>query len=286
MKKIAIIGAGPAGCAAAIQLKRFGFEVLLFEAEQIGGLLRNANFVENYLGFPNGITGEKLCNLFEKHLSKLNLKIIYEKVVSVNFSKSFIIYTINSFYDADFCIIATGTKPIELDKNIIQGDVENRIFYEIKDILHKINNSKIAIIGSGDAAFDYALSLSKSNEVDILMRGENPKCIPTLLKKCNSVKNISVNKNICLINILGKDQKLFLICKKENDLIYLTYDYLLVAIGRVKNLPIISEEAYKSGCLFLIGDVTSENNFRQASIAAGNGIEIAMKINFLTRSKQ
>jgi len=285
LRRIAIIGAGPAGCAAAIQLKRFGYEVLLFEADRIGGLLRNANFVENYLGFPDGISGKQLCELFDEHLKNLNIDVIYEKVNSIDFSKSFIIHTEKLQYYADFCIIATGTKPIKIDDSAIEGDTSNKIFYEIKNLPHKLSNYKIAIIGSGDAAFDYALSLSENNEIDILMRSEYPKCIQTLLNKCNSMKNISVIKNISLINILGKNQKLFLFCKKGNDLIYLTYDYLIIAIGREKNLPILSKDANKCERLFLIGDVSSEKNFRQASIAAGEGISIAMKINFLIRSK-
>jgi len=51
IKKVAIIGAGPAGIATAIQLRRYGINPLLFEKEKVGGLLRNANLVENYPGF-------------------------------------------------------------------------------------------------------------------------------------------------------------------------------------------------------------------------------------------
>ena len=62
--RIAIIGAGPAGIACAIQLIRQGYSPIIFEKGEIGGLLKNANLVENYLGFPGGISGKKLCSLF------------------------------------------------------------------------------------------------------------------------------------------------------------------------------------------------------------------------------
>ena len=52
---LAIIGGGPAGIAAAIQLKRYGSNPLLIEKDELGGSLLNANLVENYLGFPKGI---------------------------------------------------------------------------------------------------------------------------------------------------------------------------------------------------------------------------------------
>ena len=54
---VIIIGAGPAGVAAAIQLKRSGLKPIVFEKDRIGGLLANANLVENYPGFPDGLSG-------------------------------------------------------------------------------------------------------------------------------------------------------------------------------------------------------------------------------------
>src|SRR4030042_7192079 len=70
IEDIIIIGAGPAGLAAAIQLKRYGIRPLLFERAVVGGLLRNANLVENYPGFPRGITGPGLVKLFARQAHK------------------------------------------------------------------------------------------------------------------------------------------------------------------------------------------------------------------------
>ncbi|MCK4538908.1 MAG: NAD(P)-binding domain-containing protein, partial [Candidatus Krumholzibacteria bacterium] len=58
--KLIIIGAGPAGIAAAIYLKRAGVDFVLLESGEPGGLLRNAFLVENYPGFPGGIKGAEL----------------------------------------------------------------------------------------------------------------------------------------------------------------------------------------------------------------------------------
>ncbi len=60
--QVIIIGAGPAGLAAAIQLQRQGIPALILERGQIGGLLNNAYWVENYPGFPEGITGAELAD--------------------------------------------------------------------------------------------------------------------------------------------------------------------------------------------------------------------------------
>ena len=67
-KDIVIIGAGPAGSAAAIQLRRYNLSPLVFEANQIGGLLRNADRIENYPGFSEGIAGQDLVKLLKDHL--------------------------------------------------------------------------------------------------------------------------------------------------------------------------------------------------------------------------
>ena len=72
-----IIGGGSAGCATAIQLKRSNIDFLLFEKDEIGGLARNANLIENYLGFPQGITGKRYIALLKKHLE--HLEIVPEK---------------------------------------------------------------------------------------------------------------------------------------------------------------------------------------------------------------
>jgi len=95
--------------------------------------------------------------------------------------------------------------------------------------------------------------------------------------------SISLEKNIQLINIIRLNTKLLLNCIRNNELLNFEVDYLIVAIGRERNLPEINEKALKSDRLFLIGDVASERNIRQASIAAGKGIEVAMKVYFANR---
>ena len=67
-QEVAIIGAGPSGIATAIQLKRYGIEPVILEKEEIGGVLKNANLVENYPGFPDGISGPELVKLFKKQV--------------------------------------------------------------------------------------------------------------------------------------------------------------------------------------------------------------------------
>ena len=83
MPKVGIVGAGPAGIACAVQLSRYGFNPLVFEAKDIGGLLRNANLVENYPGFPAGISGPSLVKLFMKQLENHEHLLVSEEVEAI-----------------------------------------------------------------------------------------------------------------------------------------------------------------------------------------------------------
>ena len=85
---IIIIGGGPGGITAAIQLKRYGLEPLLLERRELGGLLWNANLVENYPGFPNGVRGEKLVGLMRKQVERLGVEVRREEVEQVDWKEN------------------------------------------------------------------------------------------------------------------------------------------------------------------------------------------------------
>ena len=73
---VIVVGAGPAGMAAAIQLKRYGIEPRILEKDAVGGLLRNANLVENYPGFPEGIQGPDLMQAIRAQAERHGAEII------------------------------------------------------------------------------------------------------------------------------------------------------------------------------------------------------------------
>ncbi|UCF07872.1 MAG: NAD(P)/FAD-dependent oxidoreductase, partial [Thermoplasmata archaeon] len=135
MRDVAVIGAGPAGVAASIYLKRAGFEPLLFERDRIGGLLLNANFVENYPGFPEGIGGKILASLFEQQLSRLSVNIAYKEVTGIAFEGgAYKLSTLGEDCSFRTVIVATGSVPKSIDILMPPVFDEGKIFYEIKDI--------------------------------------------------------------------------------------------------------------------------------------------------------
>ncbi len=244
---VVIIGAGPAGIAAAIQLRRYDIEPPLFEQEQVGGLLRNAHLVENYPGFPEGITGPELASLMRDHLGLSGVEARHERVISL--------------------------------------DYRHRVFYEvypIRDIRHK----NIAIIGAGDAAFDYALNLARQNEVTMLSRGASARCSQSLWERASSSLHISHIRNVVVRKVLGRAGKLLVSCghMDRSDVTTVTVDYLVIAVGRdpathffTRSLDEQSAYLALADRLYMIGDVRN-SLYRQASISVGNGVEAAMRI--------
>lgn len=282
-KKVIIIGGGPAGIATAIQLKRYNINALIIEQNQLGGLLKNAYKVENYLGFPNGVSGSELTDIFSNHIIKKNIEVLYDKVIQLLFEKDkFCIQTCKNKLESEIVVIASGTKPKSIN-NIYDNNIFDRIFYEVYP-LRKIKNKTIGIIGAGDAAFDYAMTLSEKNKVIIFNRGENEKCLPVLFKLAEKQDNILYLKNYKLIELKKNAKKLLAVFNQNNTVQKFTFDYILFAIGREPQLDFLSDgikphidSLIKNHKLFLIGDVKN-GIFRQASIATANGIEAGMLI--------
>jgi thioredoxin reductase len=314
--KVTIIGGGPAGIAAAIQLKRYDFEPILFEKNELGGLLKNANLVENYPGFPGGISGLELVERLKAHIAAYNINIKFEQVKQLDFlltpgknlpekqtfsslrsgterpvtpgavsATRFVLTTCSSSYYADVAVVAGGTKPKKSDLvESLAPTLRENIFYEVYPILQE-KGKRILIIGAGDAAFDYALNLSRFNEVVILNRTVRIKALPLLVNRVKKSAGIEYLANTKITAVeKGREKKLLVTFTKEKSDKKIEADYLLCALGRetqkdffTKGLWSIEKKLINQGRLHFAGDVKN-GNFRQAAIAVGNGIESAMRI--------
>ncbi|MBO8132011.1 MAG: NAD(P)/FAD-dependent oxidoreductase [Candidatus Marinimicrobia bacterium] len=277
---ISIIGAGPAGMFCAIQLKKYGYDPVIFEKDKIGGLSREAYFINNIPGFPNGINGIHFANLLQKHLEKFNIKFINSKIEKVIYENNqFILTTLFGNYSCNILIVASGTKPKPSNTKISEK-LKSKVFYSL-DNLRDYKAKCIAIIGSGDIAFDYALSLSNKNKVIILNRSSKPKAIPALIEEAEKKHNIKLLNETELVKVEEYRDRLLLTL---NNLKEIVVDHILFAIGREPELDFIDKKIIKkhnvlnmSGKLYIIGDAKN-GIYRQITIAAGGGIRCAMEI--------
>ena len=262
MALVGIIGAGIGGIATAVQLARYGIESVIFEKERIGGLIRNAYSVENTMFFPNGIKGERVVEILEDYVEKYDLKILYEEAKAVRKAgEHFEVETDNGTYRFKYLVVATGTRPRRLP---FKG-----IIYHVAEVPRR-HYGRVLIIGGGDVAFDYALTMSeRADEVLILMRSE-PKALPYLRGLVGARENIKALRGT--VSSLRRRGEKFLV---ETSVGTLEVDLVLGAIGRVPNIELV--QGIEGDNLFLVGDVKN-GIYRQTALAIADGIRTAMTI--------
>ncbi len=292
MYDVAVIGAGPAGISASVYLKRAGFDLILFEKDEIGGLLFNAHLVENYPGFPNGISGKNLCKLFKNHLKKWKIKLILESVKNITIENNhFRIITQREDINFKSVIISTGTIPKIIGIAGEQILSKKLVYHELKDFLPKLKpKDNVIVIGGGDAAFDYSLNLADNDIlVDLFYRSNKPKCLKLLEEKVKKSSKIKCHSNFEPIQIIENQGKPEVIFKsvKTSKMTKIKSDYVLIACGRKPNDDLIKKELKKNNIsgFYIAGDVKT-GRFRQVGIAVGEGIQAAMNVEAYLRGKK
>ena len=285
--KAAIVGAGPAGIAAGVYLQRYGLEPLVLEQGEPGGLLREANLVENYPGFPQGIPGRELVALFARQMDRLGVRVskaCVDRVAAVD--DGFAIDTDRGSYEADSVVIASGTAPRRI--SVPGADTlerMGRLFHGLSMFpFDDLAGAKVAIVGGGDAAFDYSLNLrDRGHEVVVLSRS-GPSCLPLLLDRAVEA-GVDVRIGADVKRLEEADDGLFAMCADCS----IAASAVVVACGREPRLDFVDEglRSKLAGTvdvpstavpgLYVAGDVVRGRN-RQASIAVGDGVLAAMMI--------
>lgn len=258
IKLVGVIGAGPAGVAASIMLKRYEIEVLLFERRIVGGLLNNAWRVENFPPLEPS-TGEDLCRKLKDQLARNGIEVIPEEVTTI---RDRTIFTRKASYTVDYTVVATGTMP----KKLTSLETDLRVVYEYIDIPQEAK--VIAIYGAGDMAFDGAIRASRAGRKTLLFaRSEKVKAIEALRVTAEKA-GVEVHQAEPVLRV--EPNVPFL--KITTSLAVYSTDALLVCIGREATLPRIDSNRCE-----IIGDARGEI-YMQASIAVGEGIKSAMRI--------
>ncbi len=178
-------------------------------------------------------------------------------------------------------MLASGTRPKTLSLQDSDNEIRSRILYEVHPLLDT-TDKRIAIIGAGDAAFDYALNLARFNQVSINNRSSKISCLPLLWERVKKNVKIKYREECILVNVSSVSSGLELTWWKNDHDWKENVDFLLAAIGRTPVIDYLSEslqsrltEFTTKGMMYLIGDVKN-GIYRQFSIAAGDGVKAAM----------
>ena len=296
-RKVIIIGSGPAGLTASIYAARANLKPLVFEGKQPGGQLTITTDVENFPGFPEGIMGPDLVNLFRKQAIRFGSECEYQIVSKVDFSKRpFSVWIGESIYTSETVIISTGStaKVLGLDSEMkLMGHGVSAcatcdgFFFKEKTVL---------VVGGGDSAMEEALFLTKfASEVYIIHRRNEFRASKIMQKRVFDNDRIKVIWNSAITKIRGSVEEgvngVLMQNQQTSEELNMDCDGVFLAIGHTPNVSLFDgllktdeygylvtkEKTSETNIpgVFACGDV-QDHRYKQAITAAGSGCKAAI----------
>mgnify|MGYP002682061200 FL=1 len=245
-EKMIIIGGGPAGLTAALYAARAELQPLVFTGMTLYGQVSQTDLIENYPGFPEGITGMELGERLEKQATRFGARILTEPVESVDILQSpFLVKTYTKTYEAETLILAMGADHKKLE---VPGEAEftgkgvsycatcDGFFYRGKDI---------HVIGGGDSAIEEALYLTRfANSVTIIHRRDALRAGPLLERRARANAKIRFLWDTVVEEIVGRErvQNLRLRNVKTGQQFEVPTDGVFISIGHVPNTTLIADQ--------------------------------------------
>lgn len=171
MPKVIIIGSGPAGVSAALYTQRVGFETMIISTR--GGALLKAEKIENYYGFADGISGEKLYNNGISGAKRLGVEFVDDEVVSLSVNNGFNVKTAKSGYSADAVLLATGLSRLAPNiKGLKEFEGMGVSYCAVCDGFF-FRGKNVGVIGNGEYALHEAKELlNVTDSVTVYTNGE------------------------------------------------------------------------------------------------------------------
>jgi len=205
-EKVIIIGSGPAGLTAALYTARAVLNPLVISGSQLGGQISITNQVENYPGFPDGITGPELGEFMQKQAEAFGARIMIDEVTEVDFNKGspFTVKTHGETFEAKVIIVCAGASPRRLE---VPGEEEmigrgvsfcatcDGFFFREKDVV---------VVGGGDSAMEETLFLTRFvNQARVIYRRDELRAGEALKKRAFANEKISFIWDTVVEEIMG-----------------------------------------------------------------------------------
>jgi thioredoxin reductase (NADPH) len=301
---LVIVGGGPAGLTAAIYGVRSGIELTVIERGVPGGQIFIAHRIENYPGFPDGISGPDLSNRMKQQAEKLGVKIINDRVRSVEVLGEVKKIVLDSGQEitCDALVAATGSNPRKLG---VPGEAKfwgSGVSYCATCDGNFFRDQKVMVVGGGDSACQEATMLSHlAKEVYIVHRRNQFRAQEYLVQCALSEPNITVLWDTVLERIEGGKivQEVFLKNVKTGEVSRLSMDGVFIYVGMhpitefLQGVVELTPEGYvKAGedtktsvpGIFAAGDVR-QKPARQIATAVGDGASAirAVEIYFIEK---
>jgi thioredoxin reductase (NADPH) len=205
--EVIIIGGGPAGLTAGLYTSRARLQTLLIQNSLFGGQMTTTEAIDNYPGFPEGVTGEELSRLMEEQAKRFGMETVMEEVVEVKLEgDQKLIRTDESTYLCEALIVSTGA---EYRKLGVPGEREfagKGVSYCATCDGAFFKDSRIVVVGGGDSALTEALFLTKFvNELTIIHRRDALRATKIYQEKAMAHPKIKFLWNSVVEEIKGDD---------------------------------------------------------------------------------
>jgi thioredoxin reductase (NADPH) len=286
--QIAIVGAGPAGLAAAVHAARERIPHCVFECAAPGGLLRAGCLVENMPGFADGLSGESLADRLVAHARGLGVRFESAAVVGARcVAAGFEIQCENGMRHAETLVLATGTRAVlPALEGAREAQANGLLHCDMRTMPRDLAGARVLVCGGGDAAFDAALNArARGAEVEIRMRGDVPRARTPLIERVRQAA-IAVLTGVELVALSSENARLRVGFRSGGgNVVEEEARYLVACFGRTAETalwesfsgsslaPPESVETPIPG-LFLAGDMI-HGRCRYAAVAAGDGTRAA-----------
>lgn len=295
IENVIIIGSGPAGHTAAVYTSRANLEPLMIEGDEAGGQLMTTTDVENYPGYPDGITGPEMMEHFRKQSARFGTRFITKNVTKVDFSqRPFKVWINNEEYQTKSVIITTGASAkylgMEQEKKFLGRGVSacatcDGAFFR---------NQVCSIVGGGDTAMEEALFLTRfASKVYVIHRRGEFRASKIMADRVLNHEKIEVLWNSELKDICGDKnvESIVVYNNQTHEENQMKMDGVFIAIGHKPNTDLFKGQLEMDEVGYLItkgkstytnvegvfaaGDV-QDSHYRQAVTAAGTGCMAAI----------
>jgi thioredoxin reductase (NADPH) len=290
IRKLIVIGGGPAGYTAALYAARADLAPLVIEGFNWGGQLMITSDVENYPGFKDGILGPELMQGFRAQAERFGAEFLTDDVTHVDFSeRPFRVVVGDEEHLAETVIVATGASARQLglpSEQRLQGRgvtycaVCDAAFYRDREVI---------VVGGGDSAMEEALFLTKfATKVTVVHRRDDFRASQIMVDRAKAHDRIEFVTNALVETVLGEDKMTGVRLRdtQTGETSELRADGLFVAIGHDPNTHLFLDQLDHDDAgylltqpgttetnipgVFAVGDV-QDHVYRQAVTAAGSG---------------
>lgn len=293
--KVLVLGSGPAGLSAALYAARAELAPVVLTGIQLGGQAALTYTIENYPGFPEGVGGAQLGELFQKQAEHFGAKVEFDSANEVDLSKRpFKVATDNGEYAADTIIVTTGASPNKLQ---IPGEEEltgRGVSYCATCDGWFFKDKKVIIVGGGDSALEEGLFITRyASSVTVIHRRDEFRASPILQNRAKEHPKMNFILNTVVTEVIGTDKVEAVRLKnvQTNEETIFETDGMFIFIGHTPNTQMFKGKLEMSGLGYITVNDKMETSvagvyaageaadphFRQVVTSAGMGAAAAIQ---------